>query len=190
MGIPWDEDEIGNDCNQFPPGETPKYLWASISGVTRCWDYEWIPSPLNGIWKLTQVEGSACMWQYLDDDVMLTFQLSPTACVFGGGYYWPGWMVFDGLVAGPLIFSFPNLLVCNMYPMPPWFAGGHAIVSRRQPGTAPAIANVAALLNIEQEVDSMADFYPSSDDTVTLKFCRQKTPTNILIKVDYSSFES
>jgi hypothetical protein len=190
MGIPWDEDEIGNNCRFFPAGETPKYLWASISGVEWCWPIEGVPLP-NGVFMMTQRPTSACTWEYASTAINVIFMLSTNLSRLQAAGGSGGLLFFSGQVTSAPKFSFQNLIICNPDYPPPWACGGSGIVSRRHQGTAPAVANVAELLNIEEKPDSMADFYPAANPAeAVLKFCRQKTPTNILIKVDYSSFES
>lgn len=190
MGIPWDEDEIGTDCPQFPAGTTPKYLWCSISGVERCNPEGLNPGMPNGVYMLTQHSSFPCRWVTSEPlgNTGIQYEAKTISCTLSA--YNSGFVTFAGLTLGALKFSFTNGDSCSTYPPLPLAGGGSAIVARTKPGSAPAVANVAELLNIEEEPDSMADFYPAADDKVVLKFCRQKTPTNILIVVDYSSFES
>lgn len=73
--------EHGNDCarctpptgSRWPAGQTPKYIYATFSGITNCtWSHH--PAPNGQIFRLTQSDVNNCMWDLLGSVWHVTFR--------------------------------------------------------------------------------------------------------------------
>jgi len=67
MGIPVEPDPIGDGCLAcWPPDGTPKYVYASFDGIQPGdWWNPAFPLPPRGQFKLTQMPGFPCVFQYI-----------------------------------------------------------------------------------------------------------------------------
>lgn len=118
MGFPICVEEYtkGNDCVCFPPGMTPKYLNATISGVERCPEdpcQDW-KLALNGRWLLTQDLEKPCWWAQT-----IILDALPWTCRYIAApqsalaVFTPGTDTFGSGFDGACRTSFSNTLVCG-----------------------------------------------------------------------------
>lgn len=127
MGIPWDEEDFGNDCFCWPPGLTPKHVYVSFTDIIVCPIAPAAPGGPNSTFKLTQ--DGACVFRSNDPDWKITYTLG-----IGISRLWceniaSGIMAFKEDIFANCRQAFVSSFVCHPFlPFPVW-AGGSAFVS-------------------------------------------------------------
>jgi len=189
MGIPWDEEECGNDCGCYPPGRTPKHLYASFSGIRKCHPESPWPSPPSGVFQITQDPGDPCYWWCEGGSYRIMYYAAhPTAYLlawaFGAADY-----PFAGSSDKPCTKTFSVVDDCD--PLNPLitYGGGTGIVMATANQPFVSLQTIADLIGFVQDKESMCDFMPIDQNKIWLCFARKKTPTNILIKFDFSEYD-
>ncbi|MBA7582480.1 hypothetical protein ES708_24408 [subsurface metagenome] len=183
MGQRQDQTEIvyGNDCLlKFDAGTTPKYMFARFSQLVRCPGAVAIP-PNDRAFKLTQVPGVDCMWDYDIDPwyISLEFVAFPLATELRILHRPSADMYFFDSVAEYVDegYVFTNEFgVCGLQV---GAVGGTGVVTWR----LETIALMKAL-NIEPAYDLFMEMRPLVDGNKVYKYCRLKDGTNIAIEFE------
>lgn len=180
MGQRQDKTEIeyGANCiGGFPVNETPKYLYARFSGLTKCPDPMRIP-PNDHVFKLTQEEMFPCEWAYKSTSWEVWFQvaLAPNFVFF--------WLID------------PETNVVYFEETPPGLPDeGHTYLNDIDTcdafhGATGGIATVTwrietislmDLINMKIADDVFMEMRPLVDGNRVYKYCRLKDGTNVKI---------
>jgi len=189
MGIDWTEEEFGNDCGCYPPGRTPKYLYASVSGIEWCTEGVPVAGPPNGIFKMTQDPGFPCIWTMDAGGVTAWYSLAGGWSQLDIGISAPMTLAFTHLIKLPCLAHFSNQLICPGILVPPWYHGGTGIVLSRGNDPLPSLQDFAELFGLIEDPFAKCDFWPVDTRILMLRYARQKSPTNILMKIDWTEYD-
>ncbi len=183
MGNRMDKDEIvyGNDCLiGFPPGKTPKHVYARFSKIGKCPEAHWYP-PNDREFKLTQNPTVPCNWRYHAGpwDIYFIIYLAPVQMLLSiedAAEYLSYFLSYDipGVEEGH-VFANDNS-ECD-----PEIGGigGIGIVTWKLEGL-----KLMESLNIKTAHDIFMEMRPLEDGSKVYKFCRLQDATNIAIKYD------
>jgi len=172
----------GVNCpDRFDPGNTPKYLYCRFSGMVQCPDWPpvyYTTPPNDRPFKLTQVSGIPCRWEFLDVDwfIQFTFAIGPqNTLVFlinnndGATYFGdnPSEWTEEGYV-------FHNdITVCNqIYGS----RDGIAVVT-----WTPQATKLLESINLSKAYDLFMELRPLDNGKLVYKFCKLQDSTNIAI---------
>lgn len=189
MGIDWPEEEFGVNCMCWPPGRTPKYLYAAFTDIVKCHPPAGALAPPNRSFVLTQVPAQPCQWIYVDADWYVAY------FVFAGQSFLYAQSVvyvvfaFHSVANLPCQFVFANQNICSALPGPPVWGGGLGMVFSRGNEPLPSFQDFAALCNLIADDKAKCEFWPVSDRQVMLRYARQQSPTNILMKIDWTEYD-
>jgi hypothetical protein len=103
MGTPVVPLELGLDCSLcFPPGFTPKYIYAVFEGILMCPGGEPWPLAPETPFKMEQSTENPCAWDNYPSEWLAVYQIFPT---------W-SWLYFQNVILGVEYFSGQNDLIC------------------------------------------------------------------------------
>lgn len=190
MGEPITPLVKGNDCPQctpsiWLPGETPRFILATFSGITICPNViPPLPKIPNGAFIMQQFQ--PCQWRFqnLDFQIELTYaggQSKLTAHAFG-----PPW--FHQVTNNPCQSNFSNTLVCDG---PILFgSGGTGFVDLFDiPATEQ---HLMVDFNFNDDLDTLFEAYHIPDENAWINvrnFANLKTPMNVAIKLDFTHWD-
>jgi len=178
MGLDLDDITYGNDCGVcFPAGKTPKYLYASIGGMSYINTAAPAgPKPPNGICKLTQTI-DPCTWYYDGSNFTVGFSVQPGTLSSAGIFLKaPAGQCFAGTIFTPCIYIIPNQL------NPPYvYEGGVIHISWIPPTTPEGMKDLADDFLVDIDEETKAEFFTADDGTV-YRYANPAENINIKIK--------
>lgn len=176
--LPDDPPEWGDDLLYvFPPGQTPKYIYATFFDITRrpTTPYE---GQYNATFQLVQLPGDPSTYQYTSPAQMitLTFFSTYTTLYFEfAASYGVFWQTNPKTGA----FYFTSQYVYD--PPATAYYGGKCRLSWIPPGEI-SIQEAANLFGIEPSPTMRAQAFPDTEDTVIFGFADDETLTKLRIK--------
>lgn len=183
MGIPTDPNEwsYGASCFCWASGFTPDTLYASVSGIMvgASWNPGMVPPP-NGIHVLTQ-KISPCFWSDAPPPHASFYE---TTTISSGLHIVASMMVtgFSGWADAGCVFHFVNQLVDPGG----FYYGGQAVICQRESGSsAPSLADIAELLNMQGRESRKSEFFPLDNDELVAMFADQVESTRVRIKYQF-----
>lgn len=187
MGQRQNKDEIVYNTNClacFDEGETPKYVYARFSNIQKCpgFECEDMPSPPNDrVFKLTQVDGHPCQWNFEDDDWDVTWYAAnpPTygaRLIINQKPDWYEYFFGFTLPGDECETFFANEAECTEGTCG---VGGWGIVTWRL-----ECLELMESLNIKTAKDLFMEMRPLEDGSKVYKYCKLRDATNIAIKYE------
>lgn len=167
----------------WPPGQTPKKLYVSISGIMADPNHvKFGFDPPNGIWTLEQDPFSETDWYSIPNAPGMNYW--SYGDYSGFDIILDAWtFVFSG--SGPLCSRFFSSTV----PEPAAYWGGTCFISPRPLiDDQPTLQSVMSLLNIEPTKQTFAEVFPVDANHAVYKYNRKSDKTNILLKIDHRLF--
>lgn len=170
--------EYGDDCLiGWPPGKTPKHLYARFANIVPCPAGLEFP-PNDRVFKLTQDPVLPCGFFYLEPPWEIEFViLGPPAEI---------WFVLYETVSGDIYFidtpmiapdekhTYSNLNVACTPDI--GGAGGIAAVT-----WIPQVTNLLEAINMEKADDLFMEMFPLTGNKFVYKFCQLRHITNVKI---------
>jgi len=185
MGIDIDEDfdEIGNDCACFAAGETPKHVFASVTGI-KIGDGHMFEDPgcPNGLIALTQVIGHNCRWSFTGPVWHWEYNASPGAATFN---IVDLYNEFGFATAGLAHCATGGGSIITNGGLVKWFGGDFQIAWTPGAGS-PWLPGVADKLNVTRTPDTKMDFWPVDDTYMGTRIVKKSEQTNVLIKYNHT----
>jgi len=186
MGIPntgTDYTETNPPCSTVFPTTTPKYLFASFTGIM-LGDYWTSPNPGagNGMYVLHNTYEYPCIWN--NGAVYDCCQVSIVGDEVWVGLY-AGGMLYCRFaqIADAGIWSFANSHDTSAFRM---YYGGTCQVAWIKDGNSPTLKTLADLMNFAPGEKSFFDFINSGDEQMTARIANKQEDTNALIQWDYT----
>lgn len=184
MGIPTNPDDYlyGPNClTCWAPNKTPKDLYASFSGIMTgaTWE-DWMGAAPNEIFKLSSAV--PCLWTAYHEPRDIRFGITAPSSGLSIEIDF-AWFAFTATNAPPCDFHFVNALVDPGLD----FYGGQAIVVQKEAGSsAPSLADIAALLNMDGRESRMSEVFPLDNTHLVAMFADLLESTRIRIKYDFT----
>lgn len=172
----------GDDCLLgFDADKTPKYIYVRFSLIVQCpsWNgAEHTTPPNDRVFKMEQVNGIPCRWEYFGAEWFIQFTISsdPFGTVIflvnnddGATYFGDitDYIPEEGYV-------YPNdITFCE-----PWYGGaeGFAVLSWTPQATA-----LLKAINLAKGYDLFMELFPREDGKLVYKFCKLQDATNVKI---------
>ena len=183
MGIPLDGKFEGgvNSPRCFAADETPKYIYASISGMVAGTlglpPGDKLP---NGIYKLTQNNSVPWIWSHLAALWAIDVFQRVTHAEFRLTLYYMGWIQFYD-EQPPCSWDFTN----DFTDPTRQYVGGFASVNWTGGSVTTSLTALSDLLNMSESDKSFTDFTPTDgSDKNIVKFADESLSTNILVEWD------
>jgi len=174
-----DDFELGNDClTCWAAGETPKYIYANFANIKKGYDWlPWLPEPPNGLFQLEQL--TPCLWQLSFGIFAIEFSISAGNSITKISS--PATIpedIFENSRAACAWF-FEN---DNNWPAGVDFYGGFCQVFFRTLSNSPSLQKHCNLLNIKNDENTFADFFPVDADNTVVRIASIPESINIKIK--------
>lgn len=182
MGIEIPDPVYGANCILcWPAGLTPKFFWASFTGIKQ--GALWLPAhgtPRNEIIKLHQWSLQSCTW--LDQTPVPSCEFIP-----GGGqgdvrmHRVALSRQFESKAGNPCDMWFENRFTV---PAGNRFYGGLCQLMTANEGASLSLADVQELINMEIDPDTLSDFWPIAAGEKVVRFARKQDMTRIFLRLD------
>lgn len=189
MGVPWSEDDFGNNCGCWEAGHTPARLFVSFAGISSCPLAGLLPAPPNGIFELLQDGAIPCKFSGGLPNFTIRWNTAGGNTNLTADTFPPFLNIFGSFVARPCIFFLTSGNDCAGWPFDSPYRGGVGIVLSIGNAPYPSMQSIAELMNLAKDEFSFCDFWPIDENQISIRYARQRSPTNILIKVDFSEFD-
>jgi hypothetical protein len=174
MGIIRSDDACIWDNPYFPPGATPKIIVATVHGVEKLYDFEFLPVPDNGMYYLTQISGS--QWQFVGDiwTHTLTYLENNSQYLIESS---------DFSYCFACVLDIPRSLIFINQDIGMWYAYGTVVVGWFGPtGTSGSLREDITLLGIAKPEKAQCETNGTPDDKVRVRVASEYDHTCVYIK--------
>lgn len=180
---PTDPDLYGDDCDAWPAGKTPKFLWASFSNIVDC-NPAVNPNKghINRIIKMTQDGVSPCKYAGTD---AAGFRAGYVAHGLGGNSELRFWFGADQYFfhapAGIGQTFFTNQLLCGLGA---FGENGIGQIAWLEEDEAPSIKTIMSKIALPNEEPTVFHYWPVASDKMIVRFANKNDKTSIYVETD------